>query len=136
MQNPTIPIMPLNSVSHWTLMVDEMFLFNYHKIRLTCNLPPGGDDGPTLSRLPLRPHRVLGLPPAVRLPSGRIRGRPPPSSRRCCPIFTPQNQGGAERRRSQEEGQESRVRRRAAPAKLHLTRPHRGLHMVGLPIPF
>ena len=97
--------------------------------------PSGGDDCPALSRLPLRPHRVLGLPPAVRLPSGWIWGRPPSCSRRC-PIFTSEKQGGAERRLSQEEGQESRVGRRAALVKLHPARPHHGLHMTGLPIPF
>ena len=115
--------------------------FLHDKIRLISSdwlhLPPGGDDRPTLSWLPLRPHRVLGLPPAVRLPSGWLWGRPPSRSRRRS-IFTPQNQGGAERRRSQEEGQESRVgrrRRRAAPVKLRLTRPRHGLHMMGAPIP-
>lgn len=73
-------------------------------------LPSGGDDSPTLSRLPLRSHRVLGLPLTVWFPFGRIRGRPPPPPpARWSPIFTPQNQGGAERGRSQEESQESRV---------------------------
>lgn len=98
-------------------------------------LASGGDDRSTLSRLPLRPHWILGLLPAVRLPSGWIWGRPPSSSR-CRPILTSQNQGGAERRCSQEEGQESRVGRSAAPVNLHLTLRHHGLHVMGLPIPF
>lgn len=89
---------------------------NYPKIRLTSSnwhhLPSGGDDRPTLSRLPLRSHWVLGLPSAVRLPSGWIWGGPSSSSR-LCPIFTSQNQGGAEWRYPQEEGQESRVGRQA-----------------------
>lgn len=99
------------------------------------SLPPGGDDCSTLSWLPLHPHWVLGLLPAVWLPSGRICGRPPSSSL-CCSSFPSQNQGGTERRRSQEEGQESWVGCRAAPVNLHLTLLHHGLHVRGLPIPF
>lgn len=118
------PFSITNSYLIWSLISSDRPLF-----------PSGGDDCPTLSRLPLRPHRVLGLPPAVRLPSGWIWGRPPSRSRRR-PIFTSEKQGGAERRGSQEEGQESRVGRRAALVKLHPTRPHHGLHMTELPIPF
>lgn len=109
----------------------------YYKILLLSSdwhyLPSDCDDRPTLSRLPFRSHWVLGLPPAVRLSSGWIWGRPSCSR---CPIFTSQNQGGAERWCTQEEGQESWVGCRVARVKLHLTRPHHGLHVMGLPIPF
>lgn len=74
-------------------------------------LSSGGDDCSSLSRLPLRPHRVLGLLPVLRLPGGRIWGRPPPSCPRRGSRLTSEVQGGAERRNPQKEGEESRVGR-------------------------
>lgn len=151
---PTIPIIQQNlsikrphvsnsiySVCNtgFQLKTEVSCCFKYHKIRLISfnrhHLPvlPGGDDRPALSRLSLLPHWVLGLPSAVRLPSGGLWGWPSSSRRR--PILTAQNQGGAERRCSQEEGKESRVGRRSELVKLHLTRPH-GLRMMAFPIPF
>lgn len=98
-----------------------------------CCFPSGGDDGSSLPRLPLLPHRVLGLLPVVRLPSGRIRGRPPPSSRsRRRPRLTPEVQGGAERRHPQEEGEESRV---GPPESVRRRLRHRGVSGTGPSIP-
>lgn len=114
----------------------QKYLFNCPKISSVLCGPvlSGGDDRPTLSWLPLHPHWVLDLPPAVRIASGCVWGGPPSRSPHCCFNLPSENQGGAERRRPQEEGQESRVGHRAAPVKLHLTHPY-GLNMMGLPIP-
>lgn len=90
---------------------------SWHPLRKTLTSPPssGCDDCPALSRLALRPHRILGLLPAFRLPTGWIRGGPP--SPRRCPILPSQNQGGAERRCSQEKSEKSWVGMALGPGK-------------------
>lgn len=71
---------------------------------------PGVYDGPSLSRVTLRPHRVLAVPPAIRFPSWYWRWSPSLRTSRClCAPLAHQNQRGTEWSYPQEEVQKSRV---------------------------